>query len=830
MEPHLSMDKKASLRGAQLPNKGGTEPPIKEHGGKKWTPQHVRKKEWERGADSGARRGSGWKGGRPPVRYVRPREKTGGKVELCGGEPESGSLYCTGGKKRQNITHLLDWWGPSHRGNGSRGGGGGGGGSGRVRRYSSHTPKYSKEHYLQANCQFVVEDGGDYSLYTGNQDLLVEWGLVEEVRLHVTNAPSCPICLHPPTAAKVTRCGHIYCFPCVLHYLALSDKRWRKCPICYEPIEKEDLKSVVAVCHGDFALGEEVEFQLMRRERDSLLPVPASAFTPDLIAKPPRITQPSAALPYAKLIVASKDEVQSQVVAREKEELVFQLEVEGDQPESCFIHQALELLRCRQNSLSSNSSVEDITAIESGVESLALSSTDELLSSSESFSSLDDLVSPVSPTTTADAFSLPRDPEDETVQGEGDGKPGDNSEVTMGAGGNDEVAVGADRECKLLTEAAREVTGTGHGEDHTVSVEDLDISQLQPNAGTTGGQTQCVGPKPTFYFYQASNGAHVYLHSLNIKMLVQEYGSLEHCPPIIKARLVEKMTVSMTEELRGRLRYLRHLPLSCSFELAEVAVRPPLVSKLTVEMFQDQVDVRQRARNRRAREERKIEKRVQAEEDRMLGRSKGATNLKINSFKQFPSFSDEDFPHSGEAGSVDYGGGGVGAEVSGSEVSPSTTTSDALYASSPVESSTGMSFAKMIREGHPRVSGAPWSAPASSSSSGGSVWPSLGGPTAPHTKQPGGGGGGSGNQWDGKQRNLGTNRPDPHSEDEEEEEFVVPEYKHAFSAAVARALDAAASKKSTATAEGVEGRSDGKKGKNKKKKKQVILFSSGGLN
>lgn len=35
---------------------------------------------------------------------------------------------------------------------------------------------------------------------------------------------------------------HIYCWPCVLHYLALSDKTWRKCPICYEAIHVGDLK------------------------------------------------------------------------------------------------------------------------------------------------------------------------------------------------------------------------------------------------------------------------------------------------------------------------------------------------------------------------------------------------------------------------------------------------------------------------------------------------------------------------------------------------------------------------------------------------------------
>lgn len=53
------------------------------------------------------------------------------------------------------------------------------------------------------SCQFVVDDSEDYSIYSANQDLLVEWKYVEEVRLHVSVAPFCPICLHPPTAAKV---------------------------------------------------------------------------------------------------------------------------------------------------------------------------------------------------------------------------------------------------------------------------------------------------------------------------------------------------------------------------------------------------------------------------------------------------------------------------------------------------------------------------------------------------------------------------------------------------------------------------------------------------
>ena len=45
--------------------------------------------------------------------------------------------------------------------------------------------------------------GEDYSVYEHDPDMLVDWNLVEEVRLHMSAATDCPICLHPPIAAKV---------------------------------------------------------------------------------------------------------------------------------------------------------------------------------------------------------------------------------------------------------------------------------------------------------------------------------------------------------------------------------------------------------------------------------------------------------------------------------------------------------------------------------------------------------------------------------------------------------------------------------------------------
>lgn len=759
------MDKKVVTARCQLPSKNGSDPPLKDYG-KKSGPQYARKRECDR-PDFGRKPMAG-RGGRSGQRYVRPREKMGGQVDLCEGASEVGSLYRAGGKK-QNITHLMNWWSPrnSHGGGGERGYHGNGA---RIRRYSAHTPKYSKEHYLQANCQFVVQEGEDYSVYSTSPDLLVEWRLVEEVRLHVSEAPSCPICLHHPNAAKVTRCGHIYCFPCILHYLALSDEKWRKCPICYEPVERDDLKSVVAICHKDFGIGEEIELQLMRRERDSLLPMPAASFNQKISQEIPRIGFETPTTPYSKLVLASKEEVKNHILERENRDLTSQLIEEGDQPEACFINEALALLQSRREAIKDTDTKELTIKTGEECEALCLSSPEEP-SSCESLPSVEGPLSPCSPD-----------------------------------------------DCKLVSPIETPpscidsvlVSPNGTQEAPTVTVDDLDISQLSV------GQRNV--PKSTFFFYQASNGAQIYMHALNVKMLVEEYGSLENCPSLIKAKVLEKESASMTEELRNRLRYLRHLPVSCSFDVVEVALGQSLLSKPTLAMFQDQVETRQKKRNKRAREERKIERRVQAEEDRMLGRTnhKVTPNMKIHSLTQFPAFVD-DFPNSD---------GAIVPEVA-SSTSPAN---DSLYGSSSDTNGTGVSFARMIREGQTKL---PHSQSEPKSFGGtGTVWPTLGGSS--NGRQSGGmtaAKSSTQSSWGithsssfssgGGEQHLDADFSDG------DEAAAVPEFQHSFSEAIAQALDAAA--KNAAVAKTDVSASGGKKGK-KKKQKQVLLFSSGGFN
>ncbi|KAH7101379.1 hypothetical protein BKA62DRAFT_770655 [Auriculariales sp. MPI-PUGE-AT-0066] len=56
---------------------------------------------------------------------------------------------------------------------------------------------------------------------------------------------TCPICLSPPSAPRMTKCGHIFCFPCILHYLGMSETvKWARCPICFDTVASHQLRSV----------------------------------------------------------------------------------------------------------------------------------------------------------------------------------------------------------------------------------------------------------------------------------------------------------------------------------------------------------------------------------------------------------------------------------------------------------------------------------------------------------------------------------------------------------------------------------------------------------
>lgn len=86
-------------------------------------------------------------------------------------------------------------------------------------------------------------------------------------------------------------------------------------------------------------------------------------------------------------------------------------------------------------------------------------------------------------------------------------------------------------------------------------------------------------------FILASNGQYIFIHNINIRMLEHMYGNLENSPAIIEGKIVEKESYSITEELRKRMRYLQHLPITCQIEIAELEFNPPVVTVETLNQF-----------------------------------------------------------------------------------------------------------------------------------------------------------------------------------------------------------------------------------------------------
>merc|ERR1719208_491198 len=174
-------------------------------------------------------------------------------------------------------------------------------------------------------------------------------------------------------------------------------------------------------------------------------------------------------------------------------------------------------------------------------------------------------------------------------------------------------------------------------EQPEVRVEDLDISEVQSKPGK----------RQTFYFYQASDGQPIFLHALNVQMLVTEFGSLENCPSTIKAQILEKDSSLMTTDLRDRLRYLRHLPVCTAFEVAELDISD-MVSRATLGQYAGQLEERHRRRGKRAREEKRREKKIHLEERRLMGRYPSPM-ARIESRYHYPEVGQvEEFPGVGD--------------------------------------------------------------------------------------------------------------------------------------------------------------------------------------
>ncbi|XP_055911157.1 RING finger protein 10 [Eupeodes corollae] len=468
-------------------------------------------------------------------------------VELMGNnsiaqhEYELNSVYAAGSKK-QNLNHLLNFhYGPREFDNYS--GLNMFGKNANNNRSQVKKQKYNKEQYLQANFQFVVNWKATQKVIS-SPDTLIDWDLIEQINIQTTEEPQCPICLYPPLAAKLTRCGHVYCWPCILHYLALSDKTWRKCPICYEAVHTNDLKSTTIVQQVNFSVGNYISFQLMQRKKGSLSIekfTNSNAIVSDDEGLHNMYSSGSDESKFAKFLVANRSDVIS-IIEREQNELAF-CESEQNCPEFVFVQQALDLLKSRKSEI--NNEIETIM----------------------------------------------------------------------------EKKIASKKE-KDNTSLLREKSDTNIGDNETKLSKPVD-EELNAKY---------------YYFYQSVDGQNIFLHPLNVKMLQACYGSLDQAPLLVNAKILQKEHHSMDEDHRRKFTCLGHLPLTCHFEVVEVELETPIVSEEVLNVFKGDIIQRKKARLRRDREEKKREIKINAINDRQMGKLLSSTaNINLSSSHEFPT-------------------------------------------------------------------------------------------------------------------------------------------------------------------------------------------------
>lgn len=487
------------------------------------------------------------------------------------------------GPKKMNLNHLLNF---TYEPRGHPGAHRDGHGNWSRRNKWGHKP-FNKELFLQANCQFVVSDDHDYSVHFTDPDTLVSWDLVEQVRICSHEVPSCPICLYPPVAAKITRCGHIFCWACILHYLSLSEKEWSRCPICYSSVVKKDLKSVASTESHLYGVGDTITMQLMRREKGVLVAMPKSKWMK--LDEPIHLGDEEHIL-FSKLLLASKEQILQQVISEEKAALLEQYSVEGETPEACFIEAAIQDLKDRQQLLQAPHK-QDVGSTEANTE----------------------------------VFKVEPQPEERESDF-------DNNVVHYVSAFDEEVA---DPICVDLCQSFEAASLAPASSEGDVSTPDETISVAKSKPAVVSSNS---GQPHYYYFYQAVDGQHIYLHPVNVRCLVHQYGSLEQCPEIITATVVEIDGFTVTEEVRRRHRYLCHLPLTCEFSICEMALGPPAVSEQTLAYFADEVEKRKRQRQRKARDERRREKRIEIEENKKQGKYP-EMHIALENLQQFPAVS-----------------------------------------------------------------------------------------------------------------------------------------------------------------------------------------------
>jgi hypothetical protein len=468
---------------------------------------------------------------------------------------------------------------------------------------------------------------------------------------------SCPICLSKPVAARMTKCGHvsqpsapmkicayrqIFCFPCILHFIQLSDiPKSARCPICGDTIHEGMLKSVkyldadamLQASHGHHddddgpdpsasagpsqvrddnhhigmvgemegfegestKAGTEVEtetipdtahrihMRLVQRNQMTTLALPNSSTWPS-DAIPPH-SAPWYFLPdilsYSRFMLASPEYMLSEL-RRELKELEHEWEMmKGDALGRDFVRAARDKVE-RQVGKVANELMTDMVRREE---------------------------------------RKARDGWIEAVGGE------------MREKARRKDRERRQREREEATKQAAEQADAPHGllatQDQSFDPRNPNV-QIPPNltvepnpmpapkrnrrrGNNAQPATGQIAPSPSYFFYQSSLGANVFLNPLDIRILLAHFKSYSLFPSTISFTSSGFDTATINDELRKRCKYLSHLPAGTEVVFVEADLEE-IVGSIGLHAFEQPLKARRSKRRDRTKREDKAKSRWEKSE------------------------------------------------------------------------------------------------------------------------------------------------------------------------------------------------------------------------
>ncbi|PWW74811.1 hypothetical protein C7212DRAFT_358672 [Tuber magnatum] len=461
-----------------------------------------------------------------------------------------------------------------------------------------------KARYVNANYRFIVHPGGDFRAQVINPDDPLPWNLVLQVLASAkTQQPTCPICLSTPVAPRMSKCGHIFCLPCLIRYMASvedakspSERRpkYKKCVICMDSVYLVESRPVRFFAGQENAApreGEDVILRLVMKRMGSILALPKDgAHCPTRVEEIPWHFA-AEVMDYARIMKGTEAYMIDQY-ARE----VGDLKIMQQEDEAMFGEDGEWAKKA-------------VASIELQIEAI------KGMGNPRGYPS--DISADLSEAEVESERKKEKKPEIKFNENEGDAPLMYHVSHEAHSGYSSTSISRSQTPSQNRPEAAVLAPAPESAPTVKLQPQGRELSASQADARDVircGNGSSARGDAP-YYFYQAL--PHYYLSTLDIKILRAAFGSYSDLPSTILPRVENVITgYSVDDDLRKRARYLAHLPYGCGVAFLECDWTD-IVPAEVLEAFGAEIDQRRK---------RKLEKDSREERARIKAESRHEEN------------------------------------------------------------------------------------------------------------------------------------------------------------------------------------------------------------